>query len=421
MEYQRIFKDGINLYLGKIGGIAITFINLMLLTRVLTTEEMGKYSLFLMVVNLALVFALNWSLPSLVRFGREEYIQYGKSNQTFWATFYIYITGSVIALFLLVIFQKQIADYIGIDKGWILLLICMFILNGGISLIIKIQQSMDKMKKSAYVAFLQKLFFMAVLLFVFFNDFDTKLGLILIFINLSFLISLLINIPGINFKGLAPHALNKKYLQKVWTYSWPQLIGFSGLYVINYIDLYVIRRFLTLEDVGLYSVAYNGFANIIVMIMVINTLFMPLIVEYRAQGKFHLIRSYAKKMPLCALCWIGLVAIGIMLSKYFIPLVFSAKYMDSIPSFNILLITTAFYFISIYLLPIVNAFDLILYSQIFNIIKSLVNIGADFIFIPAYGIIGAAYGTMAAYGVGVLLTITLVYLKKRSIFGAVST
>jgi Na+-driven multidrug efflux pump len=68
------------------------------------------------------------------------------------------------------------------------------------------------------------------------------------------------------------------------------------------------------------------------------------------------------------------------------------------------------------LLPIVNAFDLIIYSQIFNLIKAAVNVIADFILVPKIGIIGAAYGTLISYAVGLILTVILIRMKRKNIF-----
>jgi O-antigen/teichoic acid export membrane protein len=115
--------------------------------------------------------------------------------------------------------------------------------------------------------------------------------------------------------------------------------------------------------------------------------------------------------------WIVLVVFGLIFSRYLIPIFFSEKYVESIPTFNILLISTIFYFVSIWLLPMINAFDLILYSQIFNLIKALVNTVADFILVPKIGIIGAAYGTLLTYFVGMLLSIILINSHKKKIYG----
>lgn len=416
MEYKRIFTDGSNLLVGKIGTVAIGLINLMLLSRVLTTEEMGKYSLFLMIVNLTLTAGLNWSDSSIIRHGREEFVKHKKINQSFWARLSLLIPITIIITSLIIVFRGRIAEYIGIETSLVLFVTSMFIFNGLINSITSIYQSIDKMKRSAYVLLSQKLFYLIGLCLIFFNIYNSNLNNILIFLNISFLISLLINIMIFDFKVIFPFRYNKEYLRKIWSYSWPQFFGFSGLYIINYVDLYVIKKYLTLEDVGIYSIAYNGFTMICGIIIVMNTIFLPLIVEYRTKMKYDLIRKYLHNTPLFVGFWFILILAGIILSEYIIPLIFSAKYIPSIPSFKILLLTTVLYFISIYFLPLVNAFDLIIYSQVFNIIKSVINIIGDFILVPILGVMGAAYGTFISYACGLMFTIMLLYFKRRKIW-----
>ncbi|MBN2368267.1 polysaccharide biosynthesis C-terminal domain-containing protein, partial [Candidatus Woesearchaeota archaeon] len=77
-----------------------------------------------------------------------------------------------------------------------------------------------------------------------------------------------------------------------------------------------------------------------------------------------------------------------------------------------------FYTLSTSILPLINAFDLVLFSQFFNLVKAIVNIVGDFILVPKMGIIGAAYATLLSYIVGLGLSLLLIYFKKRRIFGA---
>jgi O-antigen/teichoic acid export membrane protein len=171
-----------------------------------------------------------------------------------------------------------------------------------------------------------------------------------------------------------------------------------------------------MQDVGTYNVAYSAFMNISMFLLLVHTVFLPLIVEYRTKKKIHLIKGFAKKIPLFVAGWTILVLFGLMLSNYLIPLIFSSKYSGSIPSFNVLLIASVFYFVAICVLPLINAFDLVIYAQIFNLIKAAVNISLDFLFVPKMGIIGAAYATMASYFVGMILSIAIVMIKKKKIF-----
>lgn len=417
MEYKRILKDGIHLLAGKIGTSAIGLIVLMILARILTTEEMGKYSLFLMIVNLALIIGLNWSDSSIVRHGREEHVISKKINRSFWARMYLFIPIIILISILLLTFSKKITEYIGIEPKLILLIVAIFVLNGLLNFINYIYQSTDEMKKSAYVLFSQKAIFLISLGVVMLTPFRTNLTLVLSLISLSFLLAVILNSLFFNYKKIIPYKFDKKYFMKIWKYSWPQLIGFPGLYVVNYIDIYVIKKYMTLHDVGTYSMAYSGFTVITGVLMVFYTIFFPLIVEYKTKKQKNKIKNYVKNIPLYTGAWIFLVIIGLIFSEIAITTIFSAKYTESIPAFNILLIASIIYFISITLLPLVNAFDLILYSQIFNLIKAITNIIADFILVPKMGIVGAAYGTTIAYAVGLILTISLVYLNKKKIFG----
>jgi O-antigen/teichoic acid export membrane protein len=417
MEYKRIFKDGIHLLAGKIGTSIISLVVLIILARVLTTEEMGKYSIFLMIINLALVVGLNWSDSSVVRHGREEHVKSQKINKSFWARMYLFVPIIILISAIFVIFHKRITAYVGIEPKLIILIIAIFVLNGLLNFINYIHQSTDQMKKSAYVLLSQKIIFLISLGIVMLTAFKTSLTIVLILINLSFLLAVILNLFFFNYEKIFPYTFDKKYFQKIWKYSWPQLIGFPGLYIINYVDIYVIKRYMTLHDVGIYSMAYSGFTTITGVLMIFYTVFFPLIVEYKTKKQHDKIKSYVKNIPLYTGIWIILVAIGLIFSKFIITTLFSTKYIASIPTFNILLIASIFYFASICILPLVNAFDLIIYSQIFNLIKAGTNMAADFILVPKIGIIGAAYGTMISYMVGLILTIILIRVNKKKILG----
>lgn len=416
VKFNKILSDGIHLFSGNLGTVVIGFINLMILSRILSTEEMGSYSLILMIVNLAIILGLNWFDTSIVRHGKEEYIKTKKINKSFWARTVLYIPIVIFFCIILLVFEAEINVYVGIEVGVIHLIIFMFIVNGILNTIRNIYQSIGQMRKSAYIVFWQKLFLALCLLLVFLDILSLDMTTLLIMINLSFFLAVIVGLIGFPTSILRPLHFDREYLKKIWHYSWPQLIGFSGLYVINYIDLYFIRLFLSLHDVGVYSIAYNGFLIISGFIMLIHSLFLPTIVEYRTKKEYSRIIEYFRKIPLFSSGWIVLVIIGIFASQYVIPILFSEKYLEAVPAFNILLTVSVFYFLSICMLPLFNAFDLVIFVQAMNIIKSAINIVADYYLVPIFGITGAAYGTLVSYIVGTLLGFLLLVVKRKLIF-----
>jgi len=417
MEYRRIFDDAVNLLVGRAGTIVIGLLNMMILARILTTEEMGSYSLFMMIINLGVQLGLSWSGSSILRYGREEFVKRKKVNKTFWARSALFVPMVFLFIMIYLIFAKQIAAYINTTTIIIPSIIFIFVLTGLLYFIMMINRSLDQVRKSAYVLFFQKLIYLLGLLLLFFKAIDGHFLTVVLILNVSFLFALVINLIGFKFNTLIPVKFDNKHFKKIWKYSWPQLMGFSGLYLVDYVDLYIIRNFLSISDVGIYNVAYNGFKIIASVILILNTLFLPLIVEYRTKKQYDHIKTYISKIPLVSILWIFLVIFGVLTSKFIIPFLFSEKYVQAIPSFNILLITSIFYFIYVCLMPLVNGFDIILYNQIFNLIKSVIKIIAGIILVPMLGIIGAAYATLLSFIIGVILTGGLVYTKRNLILG----
>jgi O-antigen/teichoic acid export membrane protein len=410
---KRILQDGGVLFIGKLGTAIAGILSFVILSRVLSTEDMGRYSLFLMVANMAVVLALSWSDSSIVRHGRQEFVKSRKIRRSFWARIAIFIPIVVIATAAILAFSRPIAGYIGITEGSIYLVITFFLLNGMLNFLNYIYQSIGQMKKSALVFLIQKISYLLLLVLLLLGLLGSDITAVLFLVNASFLLTLLLNIASFDFRLILPVGFDKGYMRKIWSYSWPQFIGFPGLYVINYIDLFFIKYYLTLSDVGIYSIAYSIFVTLSSFLLLVNTVFFPLIVEYRTKKEYGKIRRYIMRVPLLVLGWGVIASIGIIISSWALPLVFSQKYSASVPSFQLLLFGSIFYFTSICLLPIINAFDLIIYSQIFNLAKAAINIAGDFLLVPKMGILGAALGTTIAYCIALGLSIMLLYAKRK--------
>jgi len=418
MEYKRIISDGLNLLGGKVGASVISIVNIMVLTRLLTTEEMGVYSLFMMMVNLALVLGLTWSDGSLVRFGREEYLETDKQsiNDAFWIKLLLFLAGSVIFSVIFLVFSEDISAYIGIYRWQVVLIISAFLLNGLMSFLGALFRSVDHMKKAAYVLTLQKLLYLIGLSSLYLFEFSNN-TLIFVLLNVSFLLAIIYNLKNLNVKIISKYHFNKDKFCKMWTFSWPILIGASGLYIINYVDLFVIKLYMSNKEVGIYSVAYSGFMSICGVIILMQMLFMPLIVEYKHKGQFELIARYINNIYLFILAWAVIAAVGISISSTLIPILFTDNYIAAVHPFDILLVSSIFYFSTVCLMPIVSAFDLMLYYQAINLIRSLVNVGGDFYLVPEMGIDGAAYATLLSFITGSILSAILIMRNRNKVYG----
>ena len=71
--------------------------------------------------------------------------------------------------------------------------------------------------------------------------------------------------------------------------------------------------------------------------------------------------------------------------------------------------------------PLLNAYDYVFLLQASNLCRALVNVAADFVLVPIYGLNGAAYGTMIAMIIGLIVKIAIVFLKKNEILKVVGS
>lgn len=417
MSYKRIAKDGAYLTSSNIGTLLIGLANMAILTRYLKVEDMGRYSLLMMFVNVFLMFAINWQAPAFSRYGREEYVKTKKINNTFWAGFHLVKIPSLVILSFIILFHNSIMDYLKVDMSIILLIIPISIFSGGLILFMAIFKSINHFKRLAISTFSSKFIYFLGLAVLYFWTKESGLLWALLVFNFSYGVVLLINYIFIDKSLFSPKQLNSNYLKKVWHFSWPHLIGLTGVQIIQYIDLIVIKHYLNLEFVAIYAVAYSGFSIICAIMQTINTLFEPLIVEFKTLGRIKEIRRYFYLAIIFSVFYPFVIFLGRIVTPFIFPLIFSVNYIESIPPFIILLFATQFFLINRFMIPLINAFDLVKYYQLNNILTAILNILLDYILIRQSGIMGAAYATLFSFMFSFSITSFIIYKNWDKIMG----
>lgn len=155
------------------------------------------------------------------------------------------------------------------------------------------------------------------------------------------------------------------------------------------LDSFILTRLLSLEKVGIYSVAVNLSSIIPQLVLALGVVAAPKLASFDSQGKAI---SYLKKLQIFV---VGLAAcglfIGIPLSYFLIPYFYGPFYYDSIAPFIILLFAQLIFLISI---PahtgVIYYFS---YPKLFvwiSLIHLLLVGGLGWVLISGFGIMGAA-------------------------------
>ncbi len=196
--------------------------------------------------------------------------------------------------------------------------------------------------------------------------------------------------------------LDKIFLKKFVKETWPMgvyMILFSGY--DRAVDSILIKQLIGVKDLAYYGLAYKVYGNLIQpAYFLINSVF-PLL-SGQTENKRKLFWQTTGLMLLGAL----IVAPTIyFLSPLIVSVLAGSAFVESIKILRILLIAMVFAYIGHLV-----GFTLIAKGKqklilIVGIISLIVNIGGNLVFIPKFGIVGAAWVTVATEAVASLLMI----------------
>ena len=247
------------------------------------------------------------------------------------------------------------------------------------------------------------------LLMVLIYTFDVKT---LIVINIISHATVLLYIFGFNKKDVGKYEFDKGWFKEVLNFSLWQLFGFSGLYLINFGDIAVIKHFMTTEDVAIYNAAYKLFNAIANFAYVISSFYAGSISQYFAKNEKSKIKQfyYKERFFIFGLSTIAHLVVMVF-SRTIITTLYGDSYADSVVIFNILMVGSIFRYLTVFYMLYYNTNNKHKLQQTINIFRAILNVGLDIVFIQLFGLIGPAIATTIALFSGFIFS--FLYCEKR--------
>ncbi|MBN2519486.1 MAG: oligosaccharide flippase family protein [Bacteroidales bacterium] len=181
-------------------------------------------------------------------------------------------------------------------------------------------------------------------------------------------------------------------------YSLPLLPSVLLAWVLNLSDRIFIERFLTLNDVGIYSLGYRIASLTGILAGGFFTAYNPLFYKIANSENSALAKKKLYKMNnVFILIILSITFFIVFLSKDIIILLISKEYHSS---FKIIPLVALGYFFS----QTTGLFNLMIYQDkksviilLITLICAGINIAFNFLLIPSFGIMGAAYSTFLSF------------------------
>ncbi len=405
-SYESVGGDLAALTAARIGATLLGLVNILVITTLFTPEEYGRYSLFQMMVNVGLTFGVFWSSVSIIRFGREELEKSGAMGATFWGRLLLLGTSAALFAGAGYALRRPIASYTGLPPFLFPFFLATFLFVAMLDHYQRALQAVRRMGSYAlsYLVQIGTLTFGVLLIAT--GLLPTTLPVLLGVFTLSNGAGFLFAAARFPPKAASPARIDGRKIAAIVRFSLPQLFGFGGIYIVNWVDIAVIREMLGTEDVGVYQLAYRFFAALIALSMVAATVLAPLMVSLRTKGEESLVRRYAADMvPLVTLLFgIALLAAG-SAARLALPAILPDAYLPALPCLLVLLAAALFRTLSLILVPALNAYDKVIDVQAVNVGVAAINIVLDIVLVPRFHILGAAMATSIAYAAGTAVLI----------------
>ena len=217
-------------------------------------------------------------------------------------------------------------------------------------------------------------------------------------IELVLFFILIFKIPRNRFSQLSISYINKKIIIPLLKDGLPLLLASVTVTIYLKIDQLIIAYLLGNEKVGIYAASSRLVEMLYVVPVIISNVFFPKIIQYHKQK--HLKKASKILKILFAITLIVTVFITLTInfsSKMIITFLFDEQYIESHEVLKLYawsIIFMGFLVSSSKFLIAIDRNDIILIRGLIGLIS---NVLLNFILIPEYGLIGAAWATLISY------------------------
>ena len=387
------------------------FVMLPILTSYYTLEIFGVYSILLLISAVSSGIFYLGATSALGRFYFDE-VSESYKKKIITTSIVITLCGAIILIILGLIFSKLVSFKL-FQTELYSFPILLILIGTALTFLLNIMTLILRYENKARIFFLVSIFGVMINFFItYFLLSRFNFGLLapicgLIFSNAICFIYLIFS----KFTYLT-NALEASHFKLILSFGLQASIAGLFYYILDWVDRIIIKDLLDLSQVGIYSLGYRlGSIMNILLIMPFSLVWAPMRVEY-AKNEDH--SSFSTKIiSYYTIIGVLILVIAVLFGTEIIQSIFTNKsYHSATKIIPIIMFSMFFYGYQ-------NIIDFgiyinkkIYYYIIILIIGIFINVTLNYLFIPIFGFIGAAFVTLITY----MLTSTLIYLISNKYY-----
>jgi O-antigen/teichoic acid export membrane protein len=239
--------------------------------------------------------------------------------------------------------------------------------------------------------------------------FNLTIEKVLLMFFVAPIISVCVFLPRIYTAYAHPLAFDRDNLNKMMDFTKWMVVGGAGVYLLNWGDNIILRRFVSFEEIGIYNLGYQFFKGTLMAIAIVKLYFLPFIAQHVDNKDKILTYLNIKRTKLFILGAILLAGL-FFLMPYIFNLLYKPHYKDAMIVFRILIFASICSLYSGFYDPIIDSMKRYRFIQSLTVAGVALNLSLDYLLVGRVGFIGAAIATAITYS---LLAIAReIYFRK---------
>lgn len=402
---NKLFKKFVEFSMGNLLVFILGIVTLPMITRLVSTIEYGKASMFNTMCNLLLVVTILGIDQAYVRYVYEEKNRNDIFIQSLRASM---ISNLVIGIIIVFIYKPISQLIIGENSILVILLLLSYnninIINRFSLLYIRMEQ---KSKTYSVIQVISKLLYL-IFIYVLYNIFGDNYITIALAMVLSNLFSVIYMKCVVKIRYNIFSKVNTKVSSKeLIKYGIPVAFATAITWLLNSTDKIILTNYAGYSEVGIYSGAFTIIGMLNILQGAFNTFWVPV-----ANDKYvndpNAKDFYILMNKIIAFCMI-LVSILMIIFRDIITVILGNNYNEAIYVFPFLVFVPLMNTVSETTVIGINFMKKTKYHILTGVLALVINLIGNIMLIPRYGAKGAAISTGVSY---IVFYIARTYISK---------
>ncbi|MYL49351.1 oligosaccharide flippase family protein [Halobacillus litoralis] len=378
-------------------GLFIGLITTVVTTRILTPEELGKASMFTLLITVSMIISTFGTDQAFIRFYYEE--DENNRGKLLYSSLKIPVLITLL-LSLIILFYHESITYYLFNESSMLLTISVIIgvifqtLNRFGKLVIRMQQKANWYSLIEIISKVLPLLFIVIFSIYLGSDYKIMIYSLILTLVISFFIQASLGKKLWKVKHQSYSSTKYKPIDII-KYGSPFVFTVLITWLFQSFDRIAIKQWNSFEELGIYTAAYKIVGLIVALQAAFSSFWTP--VSFERYKKFPEDTKFYSEIMKIITFLMSILAVLTILSKDLFVLLLGNDYQSSSLVIPFLIFMPIFYTISEITVVGINFMKKTMWHVPIAIVSCFINIIGNWMLVPKHGAIGAAIATAISY------------------------